>query len=59
MCRLERWSVRTLQKKIDGMLFERTALSKRPEKLVEQEIAALRNADQRHRSRCFIYDYAG
>lgn len=26
MCRLERWSVRTLQKKIGGMLFERTAL---------------------------------
>ena len=28
MCRLERWSVRTLQAKIQGMLFERTALSK-------------------------------
>ena len=26
MCRIERWSVRTLRKKIDGMLFERTAL---------------------------------
>src|SRR3989338_2509337 len=26
MCRLERWNVRTLQKKIDGMLYERTAL---------------------------------
>ena len=30
MCRLERWSVRTLEKKIGGMLFERTALSKKP-----------------------------
>lgn len=28
MCRLERWSVRTLRKKIDSMLYERTALSK-------------------------------
>jgi hypothetical protein len=25
MCRIERWSVRTLRKKIDGMLYERTA----------------------------------
>ena len=27
MCRIERWSVRTLRQKISGMLFERTALS--------------------------------
>jgi hypothetical protein len=27
MCRIERWSVRTLRQKIGGMLFERTALS--------------------------------
>jgi len=25
MCRMEKWSVRTLRKKIDGMLYERTA----------------------------------
>jgi hypothetical protein len=25
MCRMERWSVRTLRKKIDGMLYDRTA----------------------------------
>jgi len=42
MCRIERWSVRTLQQKINGMLFERTALSKKPEKLARQELAALR-----------------
>jgi predicted nuclease of restriction endonuclease-like (RecB) superfamily len=45
MCRIERWSVRTLQKKINGMLFERTALSKKPEKLAQQELAALREED--------------
>jgi hypothetical protein len=45
MCRMERWSVRTLQKKIDGMLFERTALSKKPEQLVRQELDALREED--------------
>ncbi len=46
MCRLERWSVRTLQKKIGGMLFERTALSKKPDQLIRQELDALREEDQ-------------
>ncbi|MGA9924437.1 MAG: DUF1016 N-terminal domain-containing protein [Isosphaeraceae bacterium] len=45
MCRIERWSVRTLRKKIGGMLFERTALSKKPEMLVQQELAKLREGD--------------
>jgi predicted nuclease of restriction endonuclease-like (RecB) superfamily len=34
MCRIERWSVRTLRQKIDSMLYERTALSKKPDELV-------------------------
>lgn len=46
MCRIERWSVRTLRDKIQGMLFERTALSKKPEKLARQELAALRDEDR-------------
>ena len=46
MCRVERWSVRTLRDKMNGMLFERTALSKKPAKLAEQELAKLRTADQ-------------
>ena len=46
MCRLERWSVRTLQAKIQGMLFERTALSKKPEELARKELAALRDDDR-------------
>ena len=33
MCRVERWSVRTLRDKIGGMLFERTALCKKPDEL--------------------------
>ncbi len=45
MCRIERWSVRTLREKISGMLFERTAISKKPEELIKQEIAALRQED--------------
>jgi predicted nuclease of restriction endonuclease-like (RecB) superfamily len=46
MCRVERWSVRTLRKKIDGMLFERTALSRKPEALIRQELVALRDDDR-------------
>lgn len=46
MCRLERWSVRTLREKIGGMLFERTALSKKPAKLAALEIKKLRATDQ-------------
>jgi len=46
MCRVERWSVRTLRAKVQGMLFERTALSRKPAALAEQELAALREADQ-------------
>lgn len=46
MCRIERWSVRTLRKKIDGMLYERTALSKKPAKLVALELKKLRDEDK-------------
>lgn len=46
MCRVERWSVRTLRGKINGMLFERTAISKKPEKLIKQEIEDLREEDK-------------
>jgi predicted nuclease of restriction endonuclease-like (RecB) superfamily len=46
MCRLERWNTRTLAKKLGGMLFERTAFSKKPDKLIQQELAALRQADR-------------
>jgi predicted nuclease of restriction endonuclease-like (RecB) superfamily len=46
MCRIENWSVRKLRQKIGGMLFERTALSKKPAKLVEQELQKLRADDQ-------------
>jgi predicted nuclease of restriction endonuclease-like (RecB) superfamily len=46
MCRLERWNTRTLEKKIGGMLFERTALSRKPEKVIRHEINILRKTDQ-------------
>jgi predicted nuclease of restriction endonuclease-like (RecB) superfamily len=43
MCRLERWDVRTLRRKISGMLFQRTALSKRPQAVISAEINKLRD----------------
>jgi hypothetical protein len=46
MCRIEKWSTRTLEKKIGGMLYERTALSKKPDKLIRRELAALREEDK-------------
>lgn len=46
MCRIERWSVRTLRKKIDTMLYERTALSQKPDEIIRTELDALRNEDR-------------
>lgn len=46
MCRVERWSVRTLRAKIQSMLFERTALSRKPDELARKELAALREEDR-------------
>src|SRR5262249_16414617 len=45
-CRIERWSVRTLHAKVQGMLFERTALSRKPADLFRQELDALRDEDR-------------
>jgi predicted nuclease of restriction endonuclease-like (RecB) superfamily len=46
LCRIERWSTRTLKSKMDGMLYERTAIAKRPAKVVEDTLGALRDEDR-------------
>lgn len=46
MCRVEGWNTRTLNGKIQSMLFERTALSQKPEKLAELELKTLREEDK-------------
>ena len=38
----ERWSTRTLSERIDAQLFERTAISKKPEQTISQELTLLR-----------------
>jgi predicted nuclease of restriction endonuclease-like (RecB) superfamily len=46
MCRVERWSVCTLRDRVRSMLFERSAISRRPENLIHQELEQLRATDQ-------------
>lgn len=46
MASAERWSVRTLRERIDSMLYERTALPKKPDETITQELAAMRDAQR-------------
>ena len=43
ICQIEGWSVRQLKERIDSMLYERTAISKKPEKTIESDIKALKS----------------
>lgn len=46
LCRLEGWSSRQLQTRINSMLYERSILSKQPEGLIEQELESLRKTKE-------------
>lgn len=43
MCYLEKWSVRTFRNRIDSMLYERTAISKKPEETIKSDLQKLRD----------------
>ncbi len=43
MCKKENWSVRTLRERKKSMLYERTAISRKPEETIANEIAELRD----------------
>jgi len=43
ICKLEKWSSRQLQERLNAMLYERTAISKKPEETIKQELAKLRD----------------
>lgn len=43
ICKLEKWSVRTLHEKVNSMLYERTAISKKPELTIMHELSQLKN----------------
>jgi predicted nuclease of restriction endonuclease-like (RecB) superfamily len=44
MCKLEKWSVRTFQERINSLLYERTAISKKPEQTIIYELDLLKSA---------------
>lgn len=46
MCRIQNWSVRGLKKHLDGMLYERTALSKKAEQVIDAQISKLQSQDE-------------
>ncbi len=46
MCRIQRWSTRTLNARIQGMLFERTAIAKRPDAVITSDLKALQAEDR-------------
>ncbi len=46
MSRLERWSVRTLRARVRSMLYERTAISRKPEATIRSALETLREEDR-------------
>lgn len=46
MCKLEKWSTRRLQERIQSMLYERTAISKKPEQTIKNDLELL-NKEQK------------
>jgi len=46
MARIDNWSVRMLRKQLNSMLFERTAISKRPEIVAKEALSKLSDSDK-------------
>lgn len=46
LCRIERWSVRTLRERIASQLYLRTVIAKQPEEIIKQEIDHMREGGQ-------------
>jgi predicted nuclease of restriction endonuclease-like (RecB) superfamily len=42
LCRLEKWSYRQLQSRIQSMLYERTAIGRKPEETIKQDLELLK-----------------
>ncbi len=45
LTRTHRWSVRELEKQIDTMLYERTAISRQPDNVIAQDLVALQQTE--------------
>lgn len=63
ICRVERWSVRQLQELINSLLFERTAISKKPEETIRQDLTQLLTQGQQSADLTFrdpyVLDFLG
>ncbi len=46
MCDMEHWDTRTLADKIDGQLYERTAISRKPEEVIRQELDQVKDKNK-------------
>jgi predicted nuclease of restriction endonuclease-like (RecB) superfamily len=46
MCQLENWSVRQLRERINSMLYERTAIAKKSEELIKNDLKQLQDEDK-------------
>jgi predicted nuclease of restriction endonuclease-like (RecB) superfamily len=46
MCRIEKWNVRQLRERINSMMYERTAISRKPEKTIKQDLQIVRKEDK-------------
>ena len=46
MCKSENWSVRVLRERKNSMLYERTAISKKPDETIKNDIALLMEKDK-------------
>lgn len=45
LCRMEHWDTRTLDAKIDSQLYQRTAISQRPEEVIRRELTELKESN--------------
>jgi len=57
MCRLEHWDTRTLNEKIDNQFYELTALSKKPEEIIKQELEKIKGTNTLTPNIVFRSDY--
>lgn len=46
LCGMEHWDTRTLDEKIDQQLYQRTAISRKPEEVIKQELAEVKDNNQ-------------
>jgi len=46
LCGMEHWDTRTLDQKIDQQLYQRSAISRKPEEVIKQELAEVKENNQ-------------